>query len=493
MSFDTVSDNTPVLVGCAAISQPGDDPAQMDEALLLMEKAVRMAAVDAGAVDLLQQIDYIGAPQGFWQYGDPGRYITRAVGSPQAFTCVAAIGVSQQALINDACQRIADGASVAVITGGEAKYRSLLASIQQKPQADTIDETVPDRLWRSEDVLWSALEEQRGLVMPVEFYALIESAMATAKGYSPAQQRQYLGELYAGFSQVACGNDTAWFREPFNAEAISAPSDRNPLLAFPYTKRLNSQWNVNQAGALVFCSAGKARELGIAPEKWVFPRVLAESNYMRPLSERPHLHRHEGMQQCARAVFESSGLTAGQVDLVDIYSCFPSAVQSHAMDIGLPASLPLTVTGGMAFYGGPLNNFVIQSTVAMAHRLRQAPGSNGLVSCISGINNKQGLALYSSKKPVMPFVCHDVSGKTRTAMQKLTSIAEYSGRARLLASTVVYHKGEASHAFAIAETAESCRLVCRSNDASVMAELQQHDCNGQLLEVTEAGDFRLIA
>lgn len=487
------SQRMPVLVGIAAIQQKDDDVARMDEALLLMQQAVEKAVLDAGAPALLRQIDYIGVPQGFWSYSDPARLIARAVGSPEASTCLAGIGISQQSLISDACSRIAEGdIDVAVVTGGEAKYRSLQAQIQGLTLTDTVQERErPDRHWQREDDLWSQLEEQRGLLMPVEFYALIESALCTAKGHNMAQHRRYLGELYAGFSDIAAKQHDAWYKQPLTAEEISEPADGNPFLAFPYTKKHNSQWNVNQAGALLFCSAGKADELGIPEEKRIYPWVASESNHMVALSERPQIHRHNGMAECAKAVFAKSGLSPADVDRVDLYSCFPAAVQSHALDIGLPDEMAWTQTGGMAFHGGPLNNYVIQSTVVMAEQLRKNRQQKGLISCISGINNKQGLALYSAVKPAENFENIDVTRAVAKTMVAKESIADYQGMARLLAATVVFKKGIASHAFAIAETDQGQRLVCRSSDESLLEQLQQQDHNGRLIDVQADGDFCL--
>lgn len=491
MNHSTILDNTPILAGVAAIRQKTGELNAMDEAVVLMQKAVQAAAKDAGNENLLQKIDRIGVPQGFWQYSDPGRLVAEAVGSPQAHTCLAAIGISQQALINDACQQIADGrAAVTVVTGGEAKYRSLQGKIQNNAVTDTDQQDQqPDHHWKSDDRLWSVLEEQRGLLMPVEFYALIESAICTASGRSMAEHRRYLGELYASFSEKAASEPSAWFEQPLEAWQISEPSDKNPYLAFPYTKKHNSQWNVNQSAALIFCSAAKARELGLDPSRWIFPLACAQSDYMLPLSERPQLHRHRGMAECARAVFDVTGLGIKDIDFADLYSCFPSAVQSHALDIGLPSTMPLTQTGGMAFYGGPLNNFVMQSTAVMVQLLRRHPGKTGLVSCISGINNKQGLSLYSSKPPTELYQTQDVTDKTRAAMPPVASQADYQGSATLLAATVVFSNKVPSHAFAIGQTPNGKRVVCRSSEPALMALLQTQDKNGSVIDVCADGQF----
>jgi hypothetical protein len=58
--------------------------------------------------------------------------------------------------------------------------------------------------------------------------------------------------------------------------------------------------------------------------------------------------------------------------------CFPSAVRVQVRELGIDLRRPPTLTGGMAFAGGPLNNFVFQALVTMARVLRADPGSVGL-------------------------------------------------------------------------------------------------------------------
>ena len=493
-SVDTFKDNMPVIIGVAAISQKTENLELSREALKLMQSAVESAAVDAGNTSLLQQIDEISIPQGFWSYTDPARLIASAVGSPKAKTCLAGIGVLQQSLINKACQKIVNGENqLTVIVGGEAKYRSLQAKIQGVSIVDTLQENnKPDLHWTSDDPIWSELEAERGLFMPAEFFALMESALCSERSVSIEQHRAYLGRLYEVFSDIAHDNPDAWSEEKFSADEISEPTEKNPYLAFPYTKRQNSQWNVDQAAAIIICSAKKARELGIPEQRWVYPLSGAESNYSTSLSERPVLHRHKGTDFSVKAAMKTAGLTVDQIDFFELYSCFPAVIQSHALDIGVSDQQAWTQTGGMAYAGGPLNNFVIQATVKMIQTIRDHPDTKGLVSCISGINAKQGIGVYASSVPVNAYVTTDVTEKTRKAMPIMPCISEYEGEAVILASTVVYHKGGASHAFVIAEAIGEMngkRLVVSSKDLSVMQRLTENIESGEKIFVGKNGNF----
>ena len=110
--------NTPVLVGIGVTSQRHEDPAEAQEAIALMIGAARAADADAGAPEVLKQLDIIYVPQGRWRYKNPAGLVAKAVGSPNAKTVLAEIGILQQSLIGDACHRIAKGESTTAVVVG---------------------------------------------------------------------------------------------------------------------------------------------------------------------------------------------------------------------------------------------------------------------------------------------------------------------------------------------------------------------------------------
>ena len=82
---------------------------------------------------------------------------------------------------------------------------------------------------------------------------------------------------------------------------------------------------------------------------------------------------------------------------VDLYSCFPSAVQIAAAELGLSLDRPLTVTGGLSFAGGPWNNYVMHSIATMvrtaARGRRVASGSS---RANGGFVTKHAFGVYST-------------------------------------------------------------------------------------------------
>ena len=136
--------NTPVVIGISSIQQKGsyDD---LDEALILMEKAAQKAISDSTNPNIVNYIDQIQIPKGFWKYRDPGKWIAKRNGMKSAKTTVTKIGVLQQNLINTACKDIVDGKiNASLIIGGEARYKKIQALKENKVFVETELNTNPD-------------------------------------------------------------------------------------------------------------------------------------------------------------------------------------------------------------------------------------------------------------------------------------------------------------------------------------------------------------
>ena len=467
--------NTPVLVGIGVIGQRHDDPAAAQEAIALMIDATRAAAADAGAPELLKQLDYVYVPQGRWHYKNPAGLVAAAVGAFNATTVLAKIGILQQTLMGDACHRIAKGEiAAAAVVGGEAGYRILRSNVTGTKVADTPDDGEPDVTLRPHDRMQNAAETRAGLSGAVDSYAIIESAYRAAHGWSVEEHRDRLASLYATFSNIAAENPNAWKRDPVDAKTIRNPSPKNPMIAFPYTKLHVSSWNVDQAAALLFCSAAKAEALRIPQDKWLRPLASTESNYMMDLSERPLVAGVPGVEPAGKAALEAAGVTASELDFVELYSCFPVAVEVYAEALGIPLARPdLTVTGGMPFAGGPLNNYVLQSTSRMGQLLRARPGSTGLVSSVSGLLTKQGFGVWTSALDASRrFQFVDVTDEIKAQVKTKKVLDNYDGPGVIAGYTVLHAGSERDRAVAIIDIDRERRTVAYSVDDGVMAEME---------------------
>ncbi len=482
---------TPVLAGIGVATQREEDPARAMDPLGLMMQAVRAAAADS-SIALLPRIGRILVPKGRWSYTDPARAIAHAIGAPRAVTVLATVGVLQQSLIADACGAIAGGeAEAALVVGADAGFRILRARItgHELPKSDPEEgRAPPDVLLAPKEELFHAAEIHAGVRMPAVLYAILESAFRARRGTGVDAQRDHVAALYSRFSQIAADNPAAWTRRPLDAPAIRDPSERNPMQAFPYTKLLCSSWNVDQGSALLFCSQALADEAGLRPERLVHPWASTESNHMVPVCARAELHACPGARIAGRAALDPFGLDTADIDLLELYSCFPIAVQAYAAELGIDPARDLTVTGGMSFAGGPFNNYVLQATARMASLLREAPrdrARTGLVSSVSGILTKQGFGLWSTEPPPRGFHQADVSDAVARASPEREVVVNHAGDACIAGFAVVHDPSRAPCATVVADLADGRRTVALCDDPSLVARMAQEEFCGVPVAVQE--------
>jgi acetyl-CoA C-acetyltransferase len=287
-------------------------------------------------------------------------------------------------------------------------------------------------------------------------------------------------------SRVAAENPDAWTRDFVALDRIRDARADNRMLAFPYTKLHNSQWNVDQAAGLIFTSAALARREGVPESQWIHLRAVVESNYMLPLVHRAELHRCAAFRIAGRRAAELASLRLAQLAHLELYSCFPVAVRVQQRELGIPRQLPVTVTGGMAFAGGPLNNFVLQAAVRLAQCLREEPGGAGMLNAVSGMLTKQGVSLWSTQ-PGPAFAWADVSTEAERETRRVEVAAGFTGTARVAGYTVLFAGEEATHTVLLCDTADGARAVAVSEDPALAREGTTHELCGRELEISGSG------
>jgi acetyl-CoA C-acetyltransferase len=478
--------NTPVLIGIGVADQRIEDPTEAAEPLSLMIEAARRAIADCEAPGIAARIERIGVPMGRWAYGDPARLVGQAIGARDPTTILAKVGVLQQTLLGDAARAIVEGdAEVALVVGGDAGYRLRRADLTGRPVEDRSDDGHPDMLLAPHEELRHPVELRAGFKAPVGLYAIIDSAFRFARGRDIATHRTALADLYSRFSEVAADNPHAWRRKALKPDAIGLPSARNPMQAFPYTKRHCSSWSVDQASALLFCSAALAETMDVPREKLVFPLSSAESNHMVTVSARADLARCPGAAIAGTAVLQSGGIAGEDVDLLELYSCFPVAVEMVAAELGVPSGRSLTVTGSMPFAGGPYNNYVLQATCRMAELLRAGRGRTGLVGSISGVLTKQGFGLWSQQPGAASFVSCDVTDAVARATPTKEVIARYAGPAIIAGYTVLHTRGEPPRGIILADLPDGRRTMAMTENEALVCGMEAFEFCGASAAITD--------
>ena len=427
------------IAGAGQSVQRIEDPRKAESPLQMMERALRLAAEDAGAPGLLASLDAIYVPQGLWRYGDPGALLAERLGSGRVQTALGAIsGHMVQVLVNRACEEIASGRhDIIAIVGAESENSKRRLRRANLPPAweDRIPGEPSQRFGEPKSGVHPH-EMAVGITTATACFSLCETSLRHARGETPAAHRDRIAELYSRLSRIAAKNPNAWLQREFSKEEIRDPSNANRMVAYPYTKWMTSNISVDQGAALILCSEQAAARFGVDPDRLVHLRASTEMSHTTLLSERDVLHRHPGQEIAAQRVLELAECTATELDYVDVYSCFPFAVQAGAAALGVGLDPVPSLTGGMTFFGGPLANYVLHTTVEMVERLRADPGSKAAIGSIGGFFGHFSYGIYStdpgtSPRPIIEDVSHEFA-----ALPTRSYVVDFEGRARIEAYTV---------------------------------------------------------
>ena len=511
-----VDDRTPVLVGLGEISaRPGSEPA--GEIPDFMARAIRAAVADAAGdasgadgtgpastraqaiLDAAQAVAV--APSATWPDLNPGTAVAASLGlgdGVQSIRSSMVGGNGSQLIVNTLAERIQAGElDVALMVGAEALHSQKTAfedfgdAASRKPEGST-EVLEEDHFGNSEG------EIAVGFAVPVLGYALMEQALAADAGRSVSEQKHVAAELWSRFSQVAAQHPNAWVQQAQSAEQIETPTPGNRQVSHPYTKFMVANFRVDQAGALVLTSAKAARELGIDASKWVFVHAGAQANDEWFVSERAELHRSPAIRAIGEALFAHAGITAADLGPVDLYSCFPSAVQIAARELGLPTddpARPLTETGGLTFFGGPGNNFGTHGVIGVARKLREAtPGTLGVSSSLGWYATKHAYGLYGSSAPTKPYTTLKPTPAAAKRDVASPEDAAAAGELTVEVATALYGRdGAPVSGFLFALLPDGRRAIGGTTDPGVLAALVRDDFNGSKVTLGADRSVELVA
>lgn len=475
MSLDP---RTPVLIGAGQFLHRASGLDDALDASALMAEAVRAAANDACLAAVPQPDSWRVVSLLSWRYGDPAWVVADRLGlEPRDTAATTMGGNSPQSLVSATALDIAAGrCDLAVLMGGEAwrtRGRARAAGVDMAtlgwPKAP---EGRMPRLIGDDLTMNHEHELARGIAMPVQVYPMFETAIRAAAGRTVDEQQVVASELWSRFSAVAATNPHAWLRTALSAEEIRTPGERNRMIGFPYTKSMNSNNDVDMAAALIMCSVARADELGVPRDRWVFPHSGTDCHEHPYISHRWSFADTPAIRLGGRLALELAGLGIDDIGLIDLYSCFPSAVQLGAQSLGLALDRPLTLTGGLTFAGGPWNNYVMHSIAAMMGALRAAGGGErGLIWANGGYATKHAFGVYSCTPPSAGFRWEYPQDEI-DALPARSLAVDASGPATIEAYTVMHSRaGEPETALAAVLLPDGRRAWGTSPDPSVAAAM----------------------
>jgi acetyl-CoA C-acetyltransferase len=475
--------NTPILVGAGTAMQRFEDPSDGVDVIELMTSAARQALSDAGGRSVADRIGLVLAMKGMWRYADPAGLVASRLALADPHTVVVAPGVLQTSVFARALDDLQAGrCDAALVLGGEAKYRELRATITGTSPPSTVEPegAQPNESWTPASGIIGKREIALRLRQATHHYAMIENARRALDGQSLDDHARVVARLWAEFNVIGRDNPQAWNRQPMTADEIRVATDKNRPLAFPYNKWHNSQWNVDQAGALLFTTVGVAESCGVPRDRWLFPHVIADSQHCVPVSERADIARSPGFRLAGRAAFAHAGKTPDDVTHIELYSCFPIAVRTQMLELGLAPGRQVTESGGMTWAGGPLNNWVVQALAKMADVLRADAGSRGLVTAISGMITKQGVSLWSTEPPSTPYRSIDVTDDVRAATPVRALVDAPDASATVATYTVLHDEPSAPpRGIVVGDLDDATRVLVETTDPVLVQSMMSDEWCGR--------------
>jgi acetyl-CoA C-acetyltransferase len=456
-----IPDNTPILIGVGQASESIDGADYQQRCPAELAAAAARAACDDALTQaaLLPHVDALFAvrtvadsvaapmrPQ-FAPFGGPDNMpgaIARRLGlAPALLVYSPACGDEPQKLLGESCERLHAGEiGMALLCGGEAisTQRAAQAAQQALDWNEHDDAAFENRDW-STGALRTRHMNEHGMIMPTTVYPLLENARRARLGMSRQAYAAAMGELIAPFTRVAAANPHASSRRVWSAQEIADIGADNRMIADPHPISVVARDQVNLGAAVLLTTVGRARALGVPESRWVFLHGYAAADE-RMVLEREDLGASAAMALTYRQALDEAGVGIDEVRYLDIYSCFPIAVYAAIDALGLRAAdqRGLTLTGGLAHFGGPGNNYSMHAIAELATRLRADPGSVGLIGANGGFLSTHAVGVYSTTP--RPFKACDSSAlQRRVAALPAPKFAHHpQGWGRVETYTVVHGK-----------------------------------------------------
>ena len=488
-------DRIPVIVGVGEIADRPKEIADGLEPLALLEQAVRRAEADSGAKLLgeLGSLDVVNFLS--WRYRDPEKLLAERLGAKPSHCYYGPVGgESPIRYLHEAAKRIARGeCSVAAVCGAEAQSTATKAerggiTLPWTPFAHDVEEPKRGAAFQK------PMAVKLGVFRPITVYPLYESATSAHWGQTPREALAESGQLWSTYAGVAAENPNSWLKKRFTPEEITTPTPENRLIAWPYTKLMVANPTVNMGAAILMTSLAKARAAGVSEDRLIYPLGGASAEEPRDYLLRDQFFESHPQNAVLKAVMDLVEGDGKKFDAIELYSCFPCVPKMARRTLGLGPDVKPTVTGGLTFFGAPLNTYMTHAAVAMVRKLR-AGGTLGLLYGQGGFVTKHHGLVLSRQAPKAALE-QDTSVQAEADRAKGAVpefVTEAGGKGKVESFTVIYGgKGDVQHGVVMLRTQEDARALARvsANDSATLAHLRNMDRTpvGSVGDITTAED-----
>src|SRR6476661_812765 len=480
MSNSIPEDRIPVIVGIGEIVDRPKEITEGLEPLVLLEKALRRAEADAGAKLLgeVQSLDVVNFLS--WRYRDPEKLLAQRLGIMPAHCYYGPVGgESPIRYIHEAAKRIARGeCTVAAICGAEAQSTATKAeragvTLPWTPFAHDVEEPKRGAAFQK------PLAVKLGVFRPVTVYPFYEAASSAHWGQTPREAMAESGTLWSRYSEAAAQNPNAWLKRRYAPDEITTSTADNRLIAWPYNKLMVANPTVNMGGALLLTSLAKARAAGIAEDRLVYPLGGASAEEPRDYLLRDQFYESHPQNAVLKAAMDLAGGDGKTFDAIELYSCFPCVPKMARRTLGLDADVQPTVTGGLTFFGAPLNTYMTHAACAMVRKLRSGAKLGLLYGQGGFVTKHHGLVLSRQAPPAA--LAQDTSvqaeaDRHRRAVPEF--VTEANGKGLVESFTAIYGRnGDVEHGVVMLRTQDNTRALARvpASDGATLAHLLNLD------------------
>ena len=368
-------DRIPVIVGVGEITDRPKEIADGLEPLALLEQALRRAEADSGGkllgeIGSLDIVNFLS-----WRYRDPEKQLAGRLGIQPAHLYYGPVGgESPIRYLHEAAQRIARGeCSVAAVCGAEAQSTATKAErakidLPWTPFAHDVEEPKRGAAFQK------PMAVKLGVFRPITVYPLYEIRDLGALGPNPARGDGESGDLWSTYSRVASENPHAWMKRHVSPEEITTPTPDNRLIAWPYNKLMVANPTVNMGAAVLLTSLAKAKAAGISEDRSCTSGAAPRRRSRAITGARPFYESHP-QNAVLKAVMDLAGGDGKTFDAIELYSCFPCVPKMARRTLGLGPDVQPTVTGGLTFFGAPLNTYMTHAACAMVRSYATAANS----------------------------------------------------------------------------------------------------------------------
>ncbi|MCH7598728.1 MAG: acetyl-CoA synthetase [Myxococcales bacterium] len=486
---------TPCIVGVAQTTYRDVDR-DAPEPLQIWAAMAKQAAEDSGGHDILSSVDslHVVYPMS-WQYDDAPARLAAQLGLKDGLRFYSGIsGTTSQQFVNTAARNILAGHSeMALITSGEALATKRRLK-QRGHEPDWSHRLSEERPLPFNDPIHPA-ELAHQVFKPYVSYAIFDVARRAHLGLSPDENRQRDGEVLARLTGIASNNPNAWFPIVQSARELIEVSPQNRMISYPYTKNMSAIMDVDMGGAILVTSHGKADALGIPVDRRVALRGFCAAQDPAYVAQRDEMWRSHSMAEASAEALRCAGIAVDDVAHLDLYSCFASSVNFalDALEISEQDTRPLTVTGGLPYFGGAGNGYTTHSIVSMVEKLREKPAEYGLVSGVGMHMQNHVFGIYSGTPGPLELPDEDAV-QARVNQAKVRVIENRAtGAANVVAYCVVHDREGPSHGVAVCDLPDGARCYAIVSDLDIMASMQQEEWVGRPVELIPGdGEVNLL-